>query len=158
MSWRNVRQKFGFCGRAFGGVWLGRGSWGRNPWAFWGGGNNDTLKGGAGRDTLEGYDGDDRLEGEGDSDTLHGNAGNDTLIAGDGSDRVYGDAGNDLIDLGSGSDYGFGWDGDDVFESTLDGVWDRIDGGNGYDSIMGFDRAGDYGVDDTIENVEYGTD
>jgi Ca2+-binding RTX toxin-like protein len=125
-----------------------------------GGTGDDALQGGPGNDTLWGLDGDDALDGSFDDDVLRGDLGNDTLNGGRGDDTLFGGAGNDVLsgegddDLlitGNGADVAEGGGGRDViygYDTTrieglaagsLDTTADRLNGGDGADTITGND-------------------
>jgi len=84
---------------------------------------DDTIVGGAGNDQLFGGNGNDILRGAGGNDVLSGDNGDDTLIGGAGADVMLGGRGNDLLTWvpGEGSD--------------------RLDGGQGFDTML-FDGSG----------------
>lgn len=126
-----------------------------------GGDDNDTLRGGPLADTVRGDDDDDSLfgydgndilyGGYGGSDTVRGGPGNDLMYGGYGGtgeevayDELYGDGGNDILyaeggadylNPGDGADFAYGGSGDDVFEGSLDGDVDWLDGGFGTDDV-----------------------
>lgn len=97
---------------------------------------NDTLYGGYGADVLFGNFGDDSLYGGGGmaapndlNDTLYGGAGNDQLFGNGGDDYLAGGTGNDTLHGGYGADvYHFGT-------------------GDGADTILHFEGAGQLGGD-----------
>lgn len=96
---------------------------GRN--SFYGGSGNDTLDGGLAADRLSGGRGADSLDGRGGDDRLYGGTGND---------YIQGGSGNDVISDRRGSDHFVGGEGDDVIDSR-DGVMDRVDCGEGQDTV-----------------------
>jgi Ca2+-binding RTX toxin-like protein len=118
-----------------------------------GGGGDDRIIGGQGNDRLYGDDGDDvvtgnaghdAISGGAGADVLGGGAGDDHLSGGDGDDRLVGGTGNDRLDGGAGDDLlsdGPGQDdvqggsGADRVVAALDGAADRLDGGDGLDTL-----------------------
>ena len=86
---------------------------------------NNTLRGDRRDNEIKAGAGNDQLYGNTGDDTLYGEAGNDTLYGGTGNDTLHGGPGNDLLDGGPGTDTF-------VFAP-----------GNGDDSIMDFNVAGD---------------
>jgi len=101
---------------------------------FFGRGGNDYVVGRSGDDDLFGGDGNDRLLGEAGDDVLNGDAGEDTLEGGDG---------DDVLRDGGESDVMLGGAGDDTFR--LLGTFAEIDGGEGYDHVVG--RFSDVALD-----------
>lgn len=102
-------------------------------------GGDDLLNGGIGNDTLFGDDwrdgryrtGTDILDGGAGNDTLVGGGGNDTLTGGDGDDVIY--TGQVVVD----SPYGPTFGGNTAFFSErpdIDGGFDTVDGGAGFDT------------------------
>jgi Ca2+-binding RTX toxin-like protein len=120
----------------------------------------DTLTGSAaGGDTLYGNAGSDKIYAVGtvgelvyggdNSDSIVGSDAGDTLYGGSGNDSIWGGAGDDFIYGQANGDSLWGEDGDDYFGGNIDNYTDRVDGGNGTDSVGLSD------VWDVISNVEY---
>ncbi len=84
-----------------------------------------------------------------------GGAGSDVLAGGGSNDRLTGGAGDDVFDLSAGgADFANGGDGNDVFVyGAAWGIGDKIDGGNGDDTLI---LDGDYTALTTLKvlNVE----
>jgi Ca2+-binding RTX toxin-like protein len=90
-------------------------------------GSNDSDFGTSGLGDLVGTEEDDTISGLDGDDFISGRGGVDTLIAGKGNDSVFGGKGDDIAYLEAGDDL-FGWNpGDDN---------DRIEGGEGYDTML----------------------
>lgn len=129
--------------------------------------HNDQMRGLGGDDTISGGKGDDLLFGNDGNDTLNGDDDNDTIEAGRGDDTVNGGAGDDVVRIDlpkTGNDTVQGGEGKDklLYDTaslttvqTLDGGADndRVEGGNGNDTLMGGadkDRIFGNDGDDTI--------
>ncbi len=99
----------------------------------------DRLVGSTGSNTLRGGDGDDHLAGLQGDDVLEGGSGRDEIRDGSGRDVLRGDGGDDLIVL------------------VMDGDDDRVDGGEGVDTLDLGDAKGDLLVD-LVRHVVSGTE
>ncbi len=99
----------------------------------------DRLVGSAGADRLHGGDGNDHLAGLGDDDVLEGGSGHDEIRDGSGRDVVRGGGGDDLIVM------------------AMDGDDDRVNGGEGVDTLDLGDANGDLLVD-LVRHVVSGTE
>lgn len=107
-----------------------------------GGAGNDWLSGGAGNDTLLGLAGNDSVQGGADADWLDGGAGTDTLSYAASTSGVS-------VNLFTGVGIGGEADGDVItgFEHVVgsvqndlltgDSAANRLDGGNGNDTLVG---------------------
>ena len=122
-----------------------------------GGDGDDVLRGATGDDQLQGNDGDDQLYGDNGDDLLFGGTGDDAVNGGQGDDILVGNIGADTLEAGNGEDALFGGNllereltqdemagirdaGDTAtfpvaYDVTDDHVSDRLDGGDGNDSI-----------------------
>ena len=69
------------------------------------------------------------------NDVLSGNSYNNYMAGLDGDDLLLGYGGDDTLDLGNGADRGFGGDGNDTIFAKDGGYSDRIDGGEGWDTV-----------------------
>jgi Ca2+-binding RTX toxin-like protein len=106
-----------------------------------------TLLGSAGAEVIEGSDGKDRITGTPADDVIRGGLGNDTL-KGEGGDDIFlvvgADQGSDRIVGGTGFDSILGGQADDKISLrrliTGDSV-ERIDGGPGYNIVLGNKKA-----------------
>jgi hypothetical protein len=105
---------------------------------LYGGGGDDLLRGNAGDDLLQGGDGDDVVTGGTGDDDLAGESGDDDLAGGHGADRLRGGAGDDTLEGGAGDDRLEGGAGHDIYV---------IDSGDGTDTIVDADGAGELQVD-----------
>lgn len=117
---------------------------------------DDVMLGDAGADEIYGEDGDDRIEGGAGTDFLVGGDGQDSIVGGDDGDLIFGGDGDDLLSGDGGDDYlqgGFGADtlsggagndrldgtftaGGSVFATFDQDEGDRLDGGDGDDTIL----------------------
>lgn len=131
---------------------------------IYGFGGNDVVQGGEGHDVIEGGDGDDILRGDNGADRILGGAGDDYIEGGEGDDYgiwytgtadggLFGGAGNDTIVGGTGVDLAYGEEGDDLFVIDEDGgnIWDRFDGGAGWDTITYANFSAGVSIDLTIK-------
>ena len=100
------------------------------------GDGKDSIITGDGKDVIYAGGGNDTVIAGRQNDVVYGDAGRDTLRGGIGDDTVYGGAGNDRMFPGDGADTLYGGDGDDdfFFHARL-GTDDRVDGGDGTDTI-----------------------
>ncbi len=89
---------------------------------------DNTIMGGAGDDRLYGGPGggDDMLYGEGGNDHIFGGRDDDTLDGGDGNDHLWGNGGADIYRGGKG---------DDMIYANEEDALNRIDGGEGKDTV-----------------------
>lgn len=116
-----------------------------------------------GRDALRAIEvvlagsGEDRLVGSTGSDKLHGGDGDDHLAGLQGDDVLEGGSGRDEIRDGSGRDVVRGGGGDDLIVLAMDGDDDRVDGGEGSDTLDLGDAKGDLLVD-LVRHVVSGTE
>ncbi len=123
-----------------------------------GGAGTDYLKGGDGNDTLtcglltdvtldiaDGNTGDDVIYGTAGDNNITGGDGNDVIFGYDGIDLISGGAGNDVIYGGEGNDLIFGdggtdtlygQDGSDSFLWLASDGTDRVEGGEGQNTIV----------------------
>jgi Ca2+-binding RTX toxin-like protein len=92
----------------------------------------DEYRGADPVDVINGRHGNDTLRGGGGNDLIVGAHGDDLMDGGVGNDGLFGDAGMDRI-ITQGGDYASGGFSDDRIES-LDYVFARIDGGEGFDT------------------------
>jgi Ca2+-binding RTX toxin-like protein len=113
--------------------------------------------GGEGGDVLAGTDGPDQLGGGLGDDVIVSRGGNDALDGGPGADGLDGGPGDDRIEGGSGADHLLGGAGADRLDPSLTGretrgedqtparpappARDRVDCGDGADTVAGPDRA-----------------
>ena len=119
---------------------------------IYGEGGNDQVFAGDGDDLVFAGVGDDNpVRGEGGNDEIYGEAGFDTIFGDSGTDRLFGNEDVDVIRGGIGDDYVEGngaadWlfgdgDQDDIIGGTsqdsADDAADYIEGGSGYDVIVG---------------------
>jgi len=127
---------------------------------LFGGDDNDTLDGGMDGDKLHGDAGDDKLFGGAGDDKLFGGDDNDTLDGGTGDDELHGGTGNDYLEGGDGADTLDAGSGDDIIQLEASGIQEdiRIDGGEGFDFLIGNDDSfiSDFQSNegDKIEGVE----
>lgn len=135
-----------------------KGSAGDNIIGLWGGGieNIEVIDLGAGDDMILGHDGRDVIDLSGVElkgvDLINGGRGHDIITGSDGADRILGGSGQDKIQGGAG---------DDIFliEGEADGGFNDhdtlIDGGEGYDIILGDDADNTLGTwGDIFLNIE----
>jgi Ca2+-binding RTX toxin-like protein len=114
----------------------------------------DVIQGGSGTDWIFGLKGDDQIHGGDGTDFLFGEflidfpflTGNDCIWGDGGVDLVVGDSfsnsfgasrGDDTLFGGAGSDFAFGDDVLDIFNDTLPGGSDKIEGNDGIDFLFG---------------------
>ncbi|MGB3292800.1 MAG: calcium-binding protein [Phormidesmis sp.] len=90
-------------------------------------GSNDSDAGKSGRGNLLGTD---------KSDIVFGLEGDDVIASGDGKDLIIGGGGNDAVFGGAGDDVGILGKGDDLFGWNPGDGNDRIEGGEGYDTML----------------------
>jgi hypothetical protein len=69
------------------------------------------------------------------NDVLSGNSFNNYMAGLDGDDLLLGYGGDDTLDLGNGADRGFGGDGNDTIFAKDNSYADKIDGGEGWDTV-----------------------
>jgi len=117
----------------------------------------ERISGGNGVDVLAGGAGDDTLVGGADGDTLTGGAGNNRLEGGDGGDTLKATSlEGDLLVGGAGVDMIDGGPGNDVIVAELDGSADKINCGDGVDTVtadLGLNGVADDVDPDTCENI-----
>ena len=99
-----------------------------------GGPERDLVVGGQSADSLLGESGDDRIRGGAGRDALDGGRGRDRLGGGAGDDDLQGRSGSDILNGRAGRDGLDAGTGDDLIISA-DGTPERIDCGDGYDSV-----------------------
>ncbi len=112
---------------------------GFEAFSVYGGSSNDSI-------SLRGTAESQTIHGGGGRDGLRGGSGDDTIIGGLGRDRIWGGAGNDSIYAGrsafssapDGPDNVRGGLGDDTIYIGAGVAREKIDGGNGHDSVKAF--------------------
>ncbi|TFL15954.1 calcium-binding protein [Jannaschia formosa] len=111
---------------------------------------DDLVEGLTGSDVIYGRDGNDTLIGGADEDILCGETGNDSILGDQGTDDLFGGEGDDTLESGAADSFGgadelFGEAGNDVL---IGGIYARLYGGDGSDSLTGGARAeGGLGAD-----------
>jgi hypothetical protein len=108
---------------------------------------NQVVFGTAGDEVFKGVDGSDRVYAGGGDDVLRGGRGADRLEGGDGDDLAMGGAGNDEVIGGRGDDELDGGRGDDRLEGGSGHDTYLIDSGDGADTILDVDGAGNIELD-----------
>lgn len=123
------------------------------------GGVAATIVGTPGGDVLNGTPGPDVIVGLGGDDSINGLGGNDRICGGEGNDSLEGGVGTDFIDAGPGSNITEGGPGPDDLHGgpdndavsyiqsaagvTVDLAAGRATGGEGHDTLTGFDNIYD---------------
>src|SRR3954462_11165144 len=97
---------------------------------------NDRLFGGFGHDTLDGGPGNDAIDGGAAPDTITAGDGDDLVHGGSSTDHIDGGPGNDVIHTDSGADVVTAGPGDDIVYVNNGTAVDRVDCGEGNDTIV----------------------
>ena len=119
---------------------------------------NDQLFGSSGADTIlllggddyaEGGAGNDRIEGGSGYNTISGGTGNDLLIGAGLGDALFGDAGDDELIARGGYAALFGGSGNDRLDATGLAGGATLQGGTGFDTVLGGSSDDDIAVVDS---------